>query len=188
MSASRRRPRRFPLPPPRAEWLVGLTAFLLLLFVGWLSVKVVSLSDDLKASNRARDALAAQVQSLGQTPVAGPPGSRGEAGESIIGPPGPPGPTGPPGLPGDDGTGEPGEDGQNGAPGPSGAPGEPGQDGASVTGPAGPPGPQGEPGPAGPKGERGTDGQTCPDGYTLQPPPGDPDALVCRKNGPSDAP
>lgn len=189
MSASRRRPRRFPFPPPRAEWLVGLTALLLLLFVGWLSIQVVTLSDELKASNRARDALAAQVQSLGQKPVAGPPGSRGEPGESIVGPPGPsgePGPTGPSGEPGDDATGKPGTDGSDGAAGPSGAPGEPGQDGDSVTGPAGPPGPQGEPGPAGPQGQPGTDGrngQTCPDGYSLQPPPDDPDALVCRRDG-----
>ena len=185
VSASRRRPRRFPLPPPRAEWLVGLTALLLLLFVSWLSVQVVTLSDELKAANRARDALAAQVESLGQKPVSGPPGSRGEPGQSIVGPSGPPGPVGPPGEPGDDATGTPGQDGRDGAAGPSGAPGEAGQDGASVTGPAGPPGPQGQPGPAGPQGEPGADGQTCPDGYSLQPPPGDPDALVCRRDSPS---
>jgi len=186
MSTDRRRRLR---RPPRAEWLVAFTGLMVVLFLGWLAIQVVTLSNDLREANRARDALAAQVQSLGQTPVAGPPGSRGEPGESIVGPSGPPGPAGPSGVPGDDATGKPGKDGQDGQDGATGAPGEPGTngtDGESVTGPAGPPGAQGEPGPAGPQGEPGTDGrdgQTCPDGYSLQPPADDPDALVCRRDG-----
>ncbi|MDX3637665.1 collagen-like protein [Streptomyces europaeiscabiei] len=100
-----------------------------------------------------------------------------------------------PGPPGADG-----EDGAVGEPGPSGSPGSDGKDGADgadstvpgPSGPAGPPGPQGEPGPAGPQGAPGADGadgadgvdgQSCPDGYSLQAPSYDPDALVCRKNG-----
>jgi hypothetical protein len=56
-------------------------------------------------------------------------------------------------------------------------------------GPAGPQGPQGEPGPAGADGKDGADGQdgqTCPDGYSLQAPSYDPDALVCRRDGAPD--
>lgn len=153
---------------------------------------VQDLSHDLRDANEARDALAVQVQRLGAKPVAGPPGSRGLPGEGIIGPAGPQGergpvgPTGPEGMPGDtgaDGVGEPGE------------PGTPGQDGASAVGEPGPTGPQGAPGPAGPPGTDGTngadgqdgrDGQTCPDGYSLQPPVDDPDALVCRRDSAPD--
>ncbi|MDX2697117.1 collagen-like protein [Streptomyces ipomoeae] len=104
-------------------------------------------------------------------PIPGPRGAQGEKGE-----PGSPGPSGAPGRDGVDGT--------------DGVAGEPGSVGA--TGPAGPPGPQGEPGPAGPQGEPGSDGvdgedgQTCPDGYSLQAPSWDPDALVCRKDGAPD--
>ncbi|MGW9242570.1 hypothetical protein ACWGRL_28170 [[Kitasatospora] papulosa] len=59
-------------------------------------------------------------------------------------------------------------------------------DGQTVVGPAGP---QGEPGPAGVDGRDGADGQTCPDGYTLQAPADDPDALVCRRtNAPPSEP
>lgn len=101
-----------------------------------------------------------------------------------------PGPVGPRGEPGDPGpSGSPGEDGRNGenGVGEPGATGLPGTDGV-----AGPPGPQGEPGPAGPQGEQGPagedgtdgrDGQTCPDGYSLQAPADDPDALICRRDG-----
>ena len=67
-----------------------------------------------------------------------------------------------------------------------------------MAGPSGPQGQQGEPGPAGPQGERGEQGPTgdtgeqgpagpnCPDGYSLQAPSYDPDALVCRKDGAPD--
>jgi hypothetical protein len=141
-----------------------------------------------------RDALARQVQQLGGTPVAGPPGLRGEPGEPGVGV------TGPPGVPGRDGLD--GADGAVGSPGPSGSPGGDGSDGADgkpgavgpsgAPGPAGPPGPQGEPGPAGPQGAPGADGadgvdgedgQSCPDGYSLQAPSYDEAALVCRKDG-----
>ncbi|MET9813131.1 hypothetical protein [Streptomyces sp. NPDC006355] len=56
-------------------------------------------------------------------------------------------------------------------------------------GPAGPAGPQGEPGPQGPQGEPGERGEpgppgpACPDGYSLQAPTDDPDALICRRDG-----
>ncbi|MDX3507483.1 collagen-like protein [Streptomyces caniscabiei] len=115
-------------------------------------------------------------------PIPGPSGVQGEPGEP--GQPGSPGPSGRPGKDGADGSaGEDGSDGQAGAPGETGAEGP--------AGPAGPPGPQGEPGPAGPAGEQGErgpagepgrDGQTCPDGYELQAPEWDPDALVCRRS------
>jgi hypothetical protein len=118
-------------------------------------------------------------------PIPGPPGADGPKGEQ--GPAGEPGPSGSPGAPG--------RDGADGADGEAGAPGEPGAVGPA--GPAGPPGPRGEPGPAGPagpqgeqgpEGEAGRDGQTCPDGYELQAPSWDPDALVCRRTSapPSD--
>jgi hypothetical protein len=116
-------------------------------------------------------------------PIPGPSGAPGEQGEQ--GRPGSPGPTGPPGRDGQDGVdGSAGEDGTAGEPGVQGP-----------AGPAGPTGPQGEPGPAGPAGEQGErgpagepgrDGQTCPDGYSLQTPSWDEDALVCRRDGGSD--
>lgn len=163
----------------------------------WIILNVQSLTRQLETANQARDALASQVEELGEKPVAGPPGSRGEPGETqpgptgppgepgtpgIRGPSGPPGPSGPAGPPGNDG-----HDGANGTPGTDGQPGDPGTDG--VTGPAGPAGPQGEPGPAGPqgepgpRGEQGPAGPACPDGYSLQAPDYDPDALVCRRDG-----
>ncbi|GGS74071.1 hypothetical protein GCM10010206_40600 [Streptomyces cinerochromogenes] len=88
------------------------------------------------------------------------------------------------------GSGGGGKDGATGATGATvtGAPG--------AVGPTGPPGPPGPPGPAGPAGQDGADGrdgrdgQTCPAGYSLQPPPDDPDALICRKDAapqPSDS-
>lgn len=174
---------------------LGLAGFAFLL------ITMQGLASDLRAANQARDALAAQVQELGEKPVAGPPGSRGEPGKGIVGPTGPPGPQGDVGP-----TGPAGPVGPSGKPGDSGSPGvdgvgesgAPGQDGAAgEAGPAGPPGPQGEPGPAGPAGPPGADGQdgadghdgqTCPDGYSLQPAKGDPDALVCRRTSSTDEP
>lgn len=100
-------------------------------------------------------------------PIPGPPGPQGEQGER--------GPTGPAATP---------------SPGPSGAAGQAGAD-STVPGPAGPKGDTGPAGPPGADGEDGrdgadgSDGQTCPDGYSLQPPAGDPDALVCRRDGAS---
>ena len=149
-------------------------------------------------------ALREQVKAGGETPVAPDPAravedlpSRAEVPVPIPGPPGPAGSAGPSGAPGRSGTA--------GTPGASGAPGVPGAAGPTgATGPAGPPGAQGAPGAdstvPGPQGERGEKGDTgergpagpaCPDGYSLQPPADDPDALVCRRDGapqPSDSP
>jgi hypothetical protein len=145
-------------------------------------------------------ALRQQVQAGGETPVAPDPSRAVEdlpdRAEVPVPIPGPPGPEGEPGSPGP--TGSPGQDGTDGIgslgpTGPAGTPGAPGTDGAA--GPPGPAGPQGDPGPAGPQGEQGApgangqdgrDGQTCPDGYSLQAPSYDPDALVCRKDGAPD--
>lgn len=136
----------------RAETLGLLTALACLAFVGWLAVQVVQLSTSLRDANTARDVLAQQVQQLGGSPAAGPPGTRGDPGQSIMGPPGPSGPMGPagndaptpsavPGPPGPSGPpGAPGEDST--VPGPSGSPGRPGAD-STVPGPAGSPGADG---------------------------------------------
>ncbi|MFF7966778.1 collagen-like protein [Streptomyces sp. NPDC007903] len=172
---------------------VALGALLTAIVVGG-----VWISEQLRTANSARDALAAQVERLGASPVGGPPGSRGEPGPSVTGPAGPagiPGRAGASGAPGR--AGRDGTNGKNGKAGASvaGAPGKPGKDGAkgdpgaSVTGPPGAPGPTGPMGPAGKDGQDGKDGrdgrdgQTCPDGYSLQQSPDDTDALVCRRDG-----
>lgn len=136
-------------------------------------------------------ALRAQVQAEGATPVAPDPTKAVEDLPDRAEVPVPiPGPKGDPGEPGSPGpSGSPGKNGVDGSPGASGAPGAVGPTGPA--GPAGPTGPQGEPGPAGPQGEPGrdgSDGQTCPDGYHLEAPSWDPDALVCRKDGSSQPP
>lgn len=184
----------------RGDAIALFGALALGVLVAWIVFTVQSVSGELQDANAARDALARQVQQLGAKPVAGPPGSRGDPGKSVRGPRGPrgsPGPTGPPGEDGSDGktgtSGKAGQAGASGSPGPAGAngvDGANGQDGAQ--GPAGPAGPQGEQGPqgpagergeAGPQGERGPAGPSCPDGYSLQAPSYDPDALVCRRDG-----
>ncbi|MFD0343997.1 collagen-like protein [Streptomyces sp. NPDC127117] len=96
--------------------------------------------------------------------------------------PGPPGPTGTQGN-----RGPAGPTGPKASPGPAGADGQDGADSTvpGPTGPAGPPGPagaDGADGKDGTNGRDGADGQTCPAGYSLQPPPDDPDALVCRRD------
>lgn len=137
-------------------------------------------------------ALRQQVEAKGETPVAPDPTEAVEdlpdRAEVPVPIPGPRGAAGEKGESGEAGpSGSPGRDGVDGS---DGEAGEPGAVGA--TGPAGPPGPQGEPGPAGPQGEPGAagadgrDGQTCPEGYSLQAPSYDPDALVCRKDGAPD--
>lgn len=165
-------------------------AFAVLVLAGFvlLALWVQGLAQD-------RDALARQVQQLGGTPVAGPPGLRGEPGEPGVGV------TGQPGVPGRDGVD--GADGEPGKPGPTGSPGSDGKDGvdgadSTVPGPTGPAGPQGVPGVQGPQGEQGVRGEQgpqgeqgpagpeCRDGYSLQAPSYDPDALVCRKDGAPD--
>jgi len=134
-------------------------------------------------------ALRAQVQAQGATPVAPDPTRAVEdlpdRAEVPVPIPGPRGATG--------------EKGESGEPGPSGSPGQSGADGSpGAVGPTGPAGPQGEQGPAGPPGPAGQDGtdgtdgrdgqdgQTCPDGYSLQAPSWDPDALVCQRDGAPD--
>lgn len=140
-------------------------------------------------------ALREQVKAAGGTPVAPDPTKavedlpdRAEVPVPIPGPSGAKGEQGERGEPGATVTGPPGEQGAQGAQGAQGVP------GATVTGP---PGPQGEPGQSvtgpsgpqgeqGPRGERGEPGPDCPDGYSLQPPADDPDALVCRRDGAPD--
>lgn len=135
--------------------------------------------------------LRAQITSDGATPDAPDPAKAVEdlpaRAEVPVPIPGPPGPRGPMGVPGEAGpSGSPGPSGEPGAVGPSGPPGEPGEDGAD--GAQGPPGEQGPRGPEGPRGPRGPAGPACPDGYSLQAPSYDPQALVCRKDGASDDP
>jgi hypothetical protein len=145
--------------------------------------------------------LRAQVKGEGRTPVAPDPSEAVDDLPERVEVPVPiPGQKGDPGRPGQDGTpgadgepgtdGPPGDDGAPGTPGEDGAPGQPGSDGAQ--GPAGPEGPQGAQGPPGeqgpqgeqgPRGEQGPPGPDCPDGYSLQAPSWDPDALVCRRDG-----
>jgi hypothetical protein len=127
-------------------------------------------------------ALRLQVQSAGKTPVAPDPTaavpnlpSRAQVPIPIPGPPGPRGPAGAPGSPGVAASPVPGP---SGPPGAAGQPGAPGAD-STVPGPSGPPGP---PGQDGTDGRDGAAGQTCPQGYSLQPPPDDPYALVCRRD------
>lgn len=125
--------------------------------------------------------LHAQIKAKGGTPAAPDPAravdelsDRAKVPVPIPGPAGARGPRGEKGEPG--GTPSP-------LPGPSGAKGEPGATVTGLPGPPGPAGPQGEHGKDGRDGADGSDGQTCPDGYSLQPPPDDPDALVCRRTG-----
>lgn len=131
-------------------------------------------------------ALRAQVQAQGETPVAPDPTravedlpERAEVPVPIPGPRGAQGEKGEPGA-----SGKPGRDGVDGSPGVDGAPGVQGEQG--IQGEAGVQGEQGIPGEKGEKGdtgERGEPGPTCPDGYSLQAPSWDPDALVCRRDG-----
>jgi hypothetical protein len=134
-------------------------------------------------------ALRAQVRGLGKTPVAPDPSKAVADLPARTTVPVPiPGPAGPAGSPGP--SGSPGATGAAGVPGSAGSPGVAGPSGPA--GPAGPTGAQGAQGPVGPAGQDGADGrdgqdgQTCPDGYSLQPPAGDPDALVCRRDGAPD--
>jgi len=136
--------------------------------------------------------LRAQVQAAGETPKAPDPSKAVEdlddRARVPVPIPGPRGPQGDPGQPGPSGSpGQNGTDGDTGTPGGTGATGP-----AGPAGPAGPPGPQGDPGPAGPQGEQGATGErgpagpSCPDGYSLQAPADDPNALVCRRDGAPD--
>jgi hypothetical protein len=155
VTEGKHKPPRRTIKLPRAEYLIAVTLVFVVLLLGWLSVKVVSQDRDLRTSNDARDALARQVQSLGEKPVAGPPGSRGEPGKATVGAPGPSGPPGPSGAAGKDApTITP-------SPGPSGPVGPAGVKGAdsTVPGPTGPAGQNGADGAAGTNGKDGTNGQ-----------------------------
>ncbi|AEM87099.1 hypothetical protein [Streptomyces violaceusniger] len=190
-----------------ACWLVAMTGVVLLV---WARISAADhRGDQLRTEADRRGAavstlatdvrqLRSQVKAEGKTPVAPDPSEAvkdlPDRAEVPVPIPGPRGPSGPPGK-ADDGTD--GANGKNGQDGKDGAPGTPGAD-STVPGPAGPAGPEGPQGPAGPPGKDGQDGapgtdgkdgrdgQTCPDGYSLQPPPDDPDALVCRRNGAPD--
>lgn len=133
--------------------------------------------------------LRAQIKAKGGTPAAPDPTKavkdlpdRAEVPVPIPGPPGPKGDKGDPGRAAPTVTPSPGASGAAGATGAQGPQGEPGAD-STVPGPSGPPGKDGR---DGTDGKDGTDGQTCPDGYGLQAPSYDPDALVCRKDGAPD--
>lgn len=160
----------------RGDLLAWAGALLLGAVVAWVVFSIQALAQELATANEARDALARQVQQLGEKPVAGPPGSRGEPGQSVTGPRGPKGDKGEPGSPGP--TGPSGEDGSDGAdatgkPGPAGETGKPGD--AGTDGQPGPAGPQGEPGPAGaegPQGPQGEKGDTGARGEQGPPPSG----------------
>lgn len=152
----------------RADLLFGTAAAVGLLVLAWIVITIQELGHNLQTANAARDALARQVQQLGHTPVAGPPGSRGEPGDSVVGPRGPQGDPGEPGSPGPSGSpGKAGKNGSDGSPGPSGSPGPTGA--AGTTGQQGPAGPQG---PTGPPGKDGADGKDGKDGADGQPPAG----------------
>lgn len=180
-------------------WLVALSGAAV---IGWNWYDRLAGEADLRGnavSTLAGDVrvLRAQVQAAGQTPKApdpskavrnlddraqvpvpipGPKGDKGDPGT-----PGSPGPTGSPGTDGKDGS--KGTDGV-GSTGPTGAAGADGVPGpAGPQGDTGPAGPQGPPGVDGKDGSDGTNGQACPDGYSLQAPVYDPDALVCRRDG-----
>ncbi|MGW0933670.1 collagen-like protein [Streptomyces sp. NPDC002666] len=140
--------------------------------------------------------LRAQVQAKGGTPAAPDPEqavddlpARAEVPVPIPGPPGPRGEQGERGATGAAATPSPGPSGANGLDGAAGVPGAVGAPGpVGPAGPEGDQGPAGAPGPAGKDGadgRDGTSGQTCPAGYSLQPPPGDPDGLMCRRDVPT---
>lgn len=129
-------------------------------------------------------ALRQQITAAGKTPVAPDPTKavknlpdRAAVPVPIPGPPGPKGDKGDTGKAAPTITPSPGASGAVGATGPQGPQGEPGE---SITGPPGPKGEQGE------KGDRGDPGPACPDGYHLEAPSYDPDALVCRRDGAAD--
>lgn len=200
--------RRHAQPVLTQRWRSLAVAAVLLVLAGaivlvWLRIDAEARRADALAAeaNRRGDAvstlagdvrvLRAQVSAKGDTPAAPDPARAvedlPERAEVPVPIPGPAGPRGPKGEPGEDAPSpSPGPPGPAGEDGDQGAQGEPG---ATVTGPPGPSGPPGPQGPAGPAGKDGTDGkdgrdgQNCPDGYSLQPPPDDPDALVCRRDG-----
>lgn len=171
----------------RGDYLSAAAAVFAALVLGVVVTAFVVLSGELDSANQARDALARQVQGLGEKPVGGPPGSRGEPGPATVGPRGPTGPSGKDGASGEPAptitprpgpSGPPGRDGAVGAdstvPGPTGPAGSPGQDATGV------PGADGQDGADGADGSDGDDGSpprewtyTDQDGNTYQCTPGD---------------
>lgn len=156
----------------RGDYLSLLAALFAAAALGAVLTGFLVLSRNLSQANHARDALARQVEQLGGTPVAGPPGSRGEPGQSVVGARGPAGPAGPPGPSGKPAPTITGRPGPTGPPGPSGAPGAdstlPGPTGPA--GPAGPPGQDGAAGADGQPGKDGADGKNGTDGKDGAPP------------------
>ncbi|MFF1916216.1 hypothetical protein ACFVYE_32435 [Streptomyces sp. NPDC058239] len=153
----------------RGDYMAAAAALFAALILGVVVTAFVVLSNDLDAANQARDALARQVQGLGEKPVAGPPGSRGKAGETVVGKTGPPGPQGSPGPTGASGKAAPTI---TPSPGPSGPAGQAGAD-STVPGPSGPPG-QDATGVPGTNGQDGKDGKngTPPAEWTYTDPTG----------------
>jgi hypothetical protein len=188
-------------------WLVALSGAVVIIW-GRIDAEATAREEAVAEANLRGEAVSTlatdvrqlreQVKSEGQKPVAPDPSvavdnlpERAEVPVPIPGEKGAPGRPGQDGSPGADG--KPGDDGAPGTPGQDGEPGKdgaPGADGAQgPAGPAGPEGPQGPPGEEGPQGEQGPRGEQgppgpdCPDGYSLQAPNWDPDALVCRRTG-----
>ncbi|MDX3162451.1 collagen-like protein [Streptomyces scabiei] len=181
-------------------WLIALSGAAV---IGWSWYSDLAVEADKRGaavSTLASDVrvLRAQVEAAGETPKAPDPSQAVEDLEDRARVPVPiPGPRGPEGEAGDQG--EPGVPGASGRPGQDGTDGEagtPGESGAEgPAGPAGPPGAKGEPGPAGVQGEKGERGEPgergpagpdCPEGYSLQAPSWDEEALVCRRDGAPD--
>lgn len=187
-------------------WLVALSGAVVIIW-GRIDAEATARQDAVAEANLRGEAVSTlatdvrqlreQVKGEGQKPVAPDPSvavnDLPERAEVPVPIPGQKGDPGDPGRPGQDGS--PGADGRPGRPGEPGQDGVPGRDGAdsTVPGPSGPPGADSTvPGPSGPPGrdgrdgvdgKDGKDGQTCPDGYSLQAPSWDPDALVCRRDG-----
>ncbi|MGW0495032.1 collagen-like protein [Streptomyces sp. NPDC003007] len=191
-------------------WLVALSGAVVIIW-SRIDAETTARHEAVAEANRRGEAVSTlatdvrklreQVKGEGQTPVAPDPSEavddlpeRAEVPVPIPGPKGDPGRPGRDGSPGADG--EPGDDGAAGTPGQDGEPGEDGTRGADgaqgppgpvgAQGPPGEQGPQGKQGPKGdqgPPGEQGPPGPDCPDGYSLQAPSWDPDALVCRRDG-----
>jgi hypothetical protein len=156
----------------RVDGLVVLAAIVLGLAVAWIVLSVQGMQSDLRESNKARDALARQVESLGGKPVAGPPGSRGAPGKERVGAVGPSGPPGPPGKDAPTLTPSPGPKGERGATGMAGAnstvPGPTGPAGQNATGAPGKDGQNGVDGSNGADGTNGKDGKDGKDGENGQ--------------------
>lgn len=186
-------------------WLVALSGAVVIIW-GRIDAESTARQDAVAEANLRGEAVSVlasdvrvlrqQVKAAGKTPAAPDPAravddlpARAQVPVPIPGPAGPRGPQGEPGRPGTDATGSPGQPGASGQPGAdSTVPGPQGPPGATVTGPPGAqgergeqgvPGERGEQGPAGPAGPAGPN---CPDGYSLQAPAWDPDALVCRRD------